>query len=60
MSIGGIALPMRISSGDKGVTSSCSKVPCSRSRAMERPAKKMTCTKEIIAIRPGRKFQRVI
>ena len=57
-STGGVALPMRISVGESGVTSSWSNVPCSRSFAIERPARNMTCTKAIIARNDGRKVQR--
>ena len=60
ISMGGTALPSKISAGDRGVTISWSKVPCSLSRAMDMPASSSTCTKAIMAISPGEKIQRVI
>ena len=55
----GTALPMRISSGVSGVTSSWSKVPCSRSLATESAASIRVWIMLRAAIRPGTIFQRV-
>ena len=58
-STGGSALPTMISSGDIGVTSNWSKVPCSRSRATDSAVKSSVCTMLSAAIMPGSRFQRV-
>ena len=60
MSTGGTALPTMISLGDSGVTSSWSKVPCSRSRATDSAVSISVWIMLNAAIRPGRKFQRVL
>ena len=54
----GTALPMRICSGVSGVTSSWSKVPCSRSRATDRAASISVCNMLSEAISAGMMFQR--
>ena len=56
---GAKALPMRITTGDAGVTSSCSKVPSSRSRATDSPDRSTTWMKHMIPKIPGLKNQRV-
>jgi hypothetical protein len=48
-----------ISSGDIGVTSNWSKVPCSRSRATESAVSSSVCSMLSAAIMPGKRFQRV-
>ena len=54
----GSALPTRICMGLSGVTSSWSKVPCSRSRATDSAASSRVCSMLSAAIRPGIRVQR--
>ena len=49
----GMALPIMISAGRSGVTSICSKVPSSRSRAKESAATIMPISIDSTATRPG-------
>ena len=59
MSIDGSALPAMISAGRNGVTSSWSKVPCSRSRATDMAVSSSVCISVSVPIRLGIMFQRV-
>ncbi len=55
----GSALPTRISTGRNGVTSSWSKVPCSRSRATESAVVSMVTSSVMTPMIPGMKNQRL-
>ena len=57
---GGIAFPINISVGVRGVTINCSKVPCSFSLATDNPESIKTCTKLIRGNKEAKNPQRVM